>query len=131
MSFEIYADSFVIDKKNLIRTATAAFIYLKLKNPEIELIFVDEKCIKRLNDQYRSIDKATDVLSFIIEKKPLIGQIFICYNKAKKQAISNKKSLDEEIINLFIHGLIHLCGYDHTTQAEADKMEKIEQLLIK
>ncbi len=89
-----------------------------LKNSELNIHFVSEKKIQALNKKYRNINKPTDVLSFgqisiPDEKTKQLGDIFICYNIAKKQALNKKSSTQKEIEFLSTHGLKHLLGIHH------------------
>ena len=86
---------------------------LKISEAEISIAIVNKNEIKRFNKKYRNQDKATDVLSFVYNKKPLEGEILICYEKALQQAKENKRDLNEEIKLLLVHSLLHLIGYDH------------------
>jgi probable rRNA maturation factor len=93
---------------------------------EISLVITDDEEMKEINKLYRKIDSTTDVLSFPInEDKKIIsnilGDIVISFEKAKAQSVENECSIDEEIAFLFIHGLLHLLGYDHEKSEEAEK----------
>ena len=134
MSFEIHANHFILNKRdedNLKKAAAELFNILKVSSFEVELIFVNEKKISKLNSDYRAQEQVTDVLSFVIEKQPLIGQIFICPPVAEKEAFRKGILPKQEILNLLIHGLVHLLGYDHQTAIERFEMEKIESLMLK
>ncbi|CAG8809857.1 8068_t:CDS:2, partial [Racocetra persica] len=100
----------------------------------VSLSLISKKESRQLNLRYRKINKSTDVLAFpfyynyqkeigscsVGELRDL-GDIFICYPVAQKQAQENQPSLSQEICFLFLHGLLHLLGYDH----EKDKDRKI------
>ncbi len=96
-----------------------------IENKNINLYFTDDSEIRKLNKQYRGLDKPTDVLSFPLkdEYDELLGQIVISYETARKQS----QNLNKEIIHLFIHSLLHLIGYTHNTEKEYNKMKKIEE----
>ena len=98
---------------------------------DIELIITDDKSIKVLNKEYRGIDKTTDVLSFPLENidyMPL-GSIVISLETAQEVANSFKHSVHEEISLLFIHGLLHLLGFDH--ENDSGEMRDKEKEIIK
>ncbi len=98
---------------------------------DIELLIVSDKTIQNINKEHRGIDKATDVLSFPledIEHLPL-GSIVISADKAKEISQKLSHSLEDEIILLFIHGLLHLLGYDH--EIDNGEMRSKEQEIIK
>ena len=87
---------------------------------EVSLAFVDDTEMRRLNRTYRGIDTTTDVLSFPLHEKTgqdriYLGDVAIATDTARKQALSLGHSLQTEISQLFAHGMIHLCGYDHET----------------
>jgi len=82
---------------------------------DIELILTTNKDITTINKNYRGVDKATDVLSFPLENIDFmpLGSIVISIDKAREISEKLNHSLDEEIALLYIHGLLHLLGYDH------------------
>jgi len=120
-----------LDTNRLEKVAQAASSILGRKKGEIELIFVSADKIKELNRNYRHSDEITDVLSFQIEEDPLIGQIFLCYTRAKERAEKRKTNLDEEIIRLLVHGITHLCGFDHHDSKSSQTMFEREDLILK
>jgi probable rRNA maturation factor len=82
---------------------------------DIELLIVDDEKIKELNLEHRGQDKPTDVLSFPLENNfgGFIGSVVISYETAKRAADELGHGLDDEMRLLFIHGLLHLLGFDH------------------
>lgn len=98
----------------------------------MQLIFVSQEEIHRLNLAYRHMDKPTDVLSFPNDdpKDRSLGDVFISVEQAIKQAKDYGHSLDREIGFLAVHGYLHLLGYDHHTQEEEALMiQKQEEIL--
>jgi probable rRNA maturation factor len=88
------------------------------------IAFVSDKRIRELNRQFRGVDKATDVLSFPAEEKLNLGDIAVSVDTAALQAKENGLTLDGEIAQLILHGLLHLCGYDHETDnGEMNRLE--------
>jgi probable rRNA maturation factor len=88
------------------------------------IAFVSDKRILALNRQFRGVDKATDVLSFPAEEKFNLGDVAVSVDTATVQAKENGLTLDEEIAQLILHGLLHLCGYDHETDnGEMNRLE--------
>ena len=83
--------------------------------PSATIAFVSDKRIRELNRQFRGIDKATEVLSFPAEEKLNLGDIAVSVDTAAMQARENGLTLEGEIAQLILHGLLHLCGYDHET----------------
>ncbi len=103
-----------------------------LTDKDVELLIVDNETIQKLNKEYRGIDKPTDVLSFPLADSPapLLGSIVISADKAKEAAIEYGHSVNEEIALLYIHGLLHLLGYDHETD-EGQMRQKERELIEK
>ncbi len=88
------------------------------------IAFVSDKRIRELNRQFRSVDKATDVLSFPAEEELNLGDVAVSVDTATVQAKENELTLDNEIAQLIVHGLLHLCGYDHETDnGEMNRLE--------
>jgi probable rRNA maturation factor len=88
------------------------------------IAFVSDKRIRELNRQFRGVDKATDVLSFPAEEESNLGDIAVSTETATVQAKENGLTLDEEIAQLILHGLLHLCGYDH--ENDNGEMNRLE-----
>ena len=103
-----------------------------LTNRSVELIVVDDQEIARLNKAYRNIDKPTDVLSFPLEETPgaPLGSIVISSQRAQEAAKRYGHTPQEEFALLFIHGLLHLLGYDHETDS-GQMRQKEEELIAK
>lgn len=95
------------------------------------IAFVSDKAIRRLNHQFRNVDKATDVLSFPAgeQDKLNLGDIAISVETAARQAKENGLTFDEEVAQLVLHGLLHLSGYDHET--DNGEMNRLELRLRK
>ena len=88
------------------------------------IAFVSDKRIRELNQQFRGVDKATDVLSFPAEERANLGDIAVSVDTAAVQAKDNGLTLEGEIAQLILHGLLHLCGYDHETDnGEMNRLE--------
>ncbi len=108
----------------------------------LETSFVTNDEIQVINRDYRNIDKITDVISFAfqddvtgeikIKDLPFInlGSIIISVEKAIEQAENYDHSLDREMSFLFIHGLLHLCGYDHMNIEQETKMISLQDQII-
>lgn len=106
---------------------------------EISISFVDDETIRLLNRQYLRLDKPTNVLSFSLEEGEcgkvnpgLLGDIVISVDTALRDAKQGGFTLEEEILFLIVHGLLHLTGYEHvgTSRANALKMKKREKELF-
>jgi len=102
-----------------------------LSRKDVELLIVSDKEMKNINFSQRNIDKSTDVLSFPLhdcEYTPL-GSIVINYEKALEVSKKIKHDIDDEISLLFIHGMLHLLGFDH--EIDNGEMRNKEKELIK
>lgn len=95
--------------------ATKALGAIGQNESSATVAFVSDKRIRELNRQFRGIDKATDVLSFPAEEETNLGDVAISVETAAIQAKENGLTLDREIAQLILHGLLHLAGYDHET----------------
>lgn len=108
-----------------------------LENVEFNIIFVDSNKIHEINKTYRNIDRVTDVISFALEDNKtieldhrLLGDIYICIERAEEQAKEYGHSFLRELSFLTIHGLLHLLGYDHMEPEEEKEMfDKQEEIL--
>ena len=101
-------------------------------NKTVSIALLANQEIKELNKVYRHKNKITDVLSFNLDTKDILGEVLICYQQAKIQAKANNHSPKRELQTLTIHGLLHLSGYDHERSlAEQKKQEKLEQEILK
>ena len=103
-----------------------------LSDRDIELIFTNSNDIQEINRNFRQIDKPTDVLSFPLDFMPglPLGSVVINIDFAKNVSEKLSHSLNEEITLLFIHGLLHLLGYDHESD-EGQMREKEEEIIKK
>ena len=88
------------------------------------IAFVSDTSIRKLNRQFRNIDKPTDVLSFPADEEHNLGDIAISVPTAAAQANENGLTFEGEIAQLILHGLLHLSGYDHETDnGEMNRLE--------
>lgn len=120
MSVEIQDDQDVpIKKPRLKKRLQAALCKAGLPDSEVSVLLTGDERMAELNRAYRHLDKTTDVLSFALaeeEDSPLaafLGDIVISIPTAQRQARESKVTLDEEVENLALHGLLHLLGRDH------------------
>jgi probable rRNA maturation factor len=105
--------------------------------PELSLVFTDDASIREINAEWRSQDKPTNVLSFPAfplqpggMPGPMLGDIIIARETVEREAIELEKSFDEHLTHLMVHGLLHLFGYDHMNNAEAEIMEGLETRIL-
>ena len=117
------------------------FDELKLNGEFItDVTIVDNKTIHKINREYRNVDRPTDVISFAFlddeREKTLkggpinLGQIIISFEKAEEQAKEYNHSLRREMVFLFVHGMLHLLGYDHMSEADEKIMFELQDKIL-
>lgn len=121
--------------ENIELWITAALQSDELNQAEVSIYIVDEAESQELNSQYRGKDKPTNVLSFpadIPEEVgvPLLGDLVICAPVVEREAHEQGKTLEAHWAHMLVHGTLHLLGYDHVEDDEADVMEALETRLI-
>ncbi len=112
-------------------------------DPIVSVSLVDNEYIHYINREYRHIDRPTDVISFaflddgheydkILFKKGLValGDIYISVDKAIEQAKEYGHSIKRELSFLFVHGLLHLCGYDHMSKEDEEVMFALQDKIL-
>ena len=115
-----------------------ALNYLNINNSIFNVIIVSLNKIHELNKTYRNIDRPTDVISFALEDDEtfiktdyrVLGDIYICLDKAREQAIEYGHSFKREICFLSIHGLLHLLGYDHMNPEDEKVMFDLQDKIL-
>lgn len=130
-------------QKIMLKIARSTFKELKIRPAfEVSVLITTNQMIKKLNLKYRKLNKPTDVLSFPayskqelkklkVSKQMLnLGDIVIAHQLAKSQAAEYGHSLKREISFLFVHGLLHLLGYDHNNKADEKQMFKLQDKIL-
>ena len=159
MTIDIYAadeqHEFDIDLERWIALAQGALSDEGVRGlAEVSLIFSDEPTIAALNKQFMGKNGPTDVLSFPIDNEPgpsgrvpdaggsgpgeppaleipqLVGDIVICPSVAARNALEHECTFDDEVALLVVHGVLHLLGWDHMVDEEAERMEARERELL-
>ena len=97
---------------------------------EITVRFVGEEEGRGLNHDYRAKDYASNVLSFIYSSKPVQGDLVICAPVVAREAQDQGKVIDAHYAHLVVHGVLHLQGFDHEIEAEAEAMEARETEIV-
>ena len=97
---------------------------------EVTIVLTDDAHLQNLNREFRDIDSPTDVLSFdltdpVHPESDTLGEIYISLERARSQASEAERPLPEEVTHLAIHGVLHLLGFDHHT--DADHLEMVRQ----
>lgn len=141
----------VINRQRLVRIdgdeignlARRVLSQIGKRDAAVTVVFVRDRIIRDLNRQFRRVDRATDVLSFSCEdesnsmtngfrEKDFLGDIVISTDTATRQASESGLSMERELKELVIHGVLHLCGYDHQTDnGEMNRLElKLRRKLL-
>jgi len=116
----------------VIAWALAATKIKLAKGAEVSLLLCDDARIRDINREWRGLDKPTNVLSFpaapraLLAKSPAVGDIAIAYETVAREAVDEGKSFRDHFMHMVAHGFLHLLGYDHETDAEAEEMEGLE-----
>jgi probable rRNA maturation factor len=146
----------VADVEQLVETAARA-AFEAAERPEIlddataemSLVLADDALVQTLNRDYRDKDKPTNVLSFALldgsddsdddtddvlareEGMPiLIGDVILAFETVRREAREQGKSIENHLTHLVIHGVLHLLGYDHQSDPDADRMERLETSIL-
>lgn len=115
-------------KKYIRKKIKKASKILRLKNKEFSILLTNSLKMKRLNYKFRNINKPTDVLSFPTKENFYIGDVAISFEIINKRSQSN--NFEKEFDKIWIHGYLHLIGYDHKKLKECKKMRKKENLIF-
>ncbi len=109
-----------------------------VKNAFVSVVIVSKEKIHEINKTYRNVDRVTDVISFAFEDNKMIessdirilGEIYLCIEKAKEQSVEYGHSEKREICYLSVHGLLHLLGYNHEVEDEKRIMRQKEEEIL-
>lgn len=132
------------DMSTRVLGAAADFLRSKEKQPfpktgapEVSLVFTSDAEIRGINAEWRNQDKPTNVLSFpafpLTPGKmpgPMLGDIIFAQETLTREAAELGKSFDDHLTHLMVHGFLHLFGYDHMEEEEAEKMEGLETRIL-
>jgi len=104
---------------------------------ELSIVFTDDAHVRALNSGWRGKDRPTNVLSFPAfphgkrgALPPLLGDVVLAAETVAREAAAEGKPLAHHITHLIVHGILHLIGYDHETDAEAEEMEGLERRIL-
>lgn len=111
---------------------------LPVKNAEVSVMLTNDDAVHALNREYRGVDRPTNVLSFAAlddEDEPivdpmLLGDIVVAFETTEREAAEQNKSPEEHFFHLIVHGVLHLIGYDHVEDADAEVMEALETKIM-
>jgi probable rRNA maturation factor len=100
---------------------------------EVAVLLTNDAAIRKLNKQWRKIDKPTNVLSFPAKgatRDASLGDIVIAYETLKRESRDEDKKFVHHLSHLAVHGFLHLMGYDHQNDSEAEAMEELERVIL-
>lgn len=120
----------------LIRRAVdTAAAELSTSAAELAIVLTDDSAIRVLNRKWRGIDAPTNVLSFPADipagAPPLLGDIVLAYETVAREARRDGKPFAHHVAHLAVHGFLHLCGYDHERDSDAETMEQLERTILR
>jgi len=122
--------------------AAASHVDADTGDAELAIMLTDDAGIQTLNRNWRGLDKATNVLSFPAVQPPsghepddvdaprMLGDIAIAYQTTRREADEEEKTFENHLSHLAIHGFLHLVGYDHEKDGEAETMEALEREIL-
>lgn len=124
-----------VPTKKRLHTWYSACLPAHLRQSEVTVRVVDEQESRTLNASFRQKDKPTNVLSFPSEIPkelgiPFLGDLVICANIVKQESAEQNKSEDAHWAHMIVHGTLHLIGYDHEQDVEAEEMEALETHIL-
>lgn len=149
----------LIKKVQLAFNYAIDFLNIDCKELEVNIAFVSRLKIKKINNQFRNVNKVTDIISFPFLLKPnvsgmqliedklskknfsmyvnpetnniVLGDLYVCFPKMKQQAKEYGTGIEREFVYLCLHGLLHLLGYDHIEDSDKKIMREKEELILK
>jgi probable rRNA maturation factor len=122
-------------ERALEEAASRAGVQLR-PNAEVSLLLTGDMEIRGINKEWRGKDKPTNVLSFPavppekLARAPFLGDIAMAFETIEREAAADGKLLADHFSHLVVHGFLHLVGYDHETEAEAEAMESLETKIL-
>lgn len=122
----------VTSSKKITNLLMKGLVALDVRRAEIGVAFLGPVKMAEKNKEYRRMNKPTDVLSFSYSGKrnPMVGDILICMDYAAKQAKASGIPVGQELNRLLIHGILHLAGFDHMNEQDAQEMFSLQESLI-
>jgi probable rRNA maturation factor len=118
------------------RAVTQAAATVSTSRTELAIVLTDDSAIRQLNRLWRGIDAPTNVLSFpsrqnTADEPPHLGDIVLAYETIAREASAEHKPLAHHVAHLAVHGFLHLLGYDHDKDADAQTMEQTERKILR
>ncbi len=138
VSLQVHVRSVAIGRRRVLGLAQTVLKLIGEPSADMNVSFVGDRRMRQLNHRFRRKDRSTDVLAFAFREARAphgfnqaavqLGDVVISLPTAQRQARAAGRSLEEELVALLIHGVLHLCGYDHErSRPEAFRMQKKER----
>jgi probable rRNA maturation factor len=125
------------DAERMVRRAiSAAAAGMLTRTEELAVVLADDSAVRELNRIWRGKDAPTNVLSFPAAPAGadaatgVLGDVVLAYETIARESDLERKPFDHHLVHLVVHGFLHLLGYDHETDAEAEKMEAAERKIL-
>ncbi|MEA3357355.1 MAG: rRNA maturation RNase YbeY [Patescibacteria group bacterium] len=128
------AYSELLNKSRILSKAVCSVVGA-LRGAEVNVIVVDGRAIRGLNERFRNQDRSTDVLSFPIDGS-ILGEVWICPSVIVENAKLANEDFERELLRVVVHGLLHLAGYDHKshytdyTEKSTEKMFELQEKIL-
>lgn len=133
----VAAEALGVDEAAIVVDGQRVLARMGVPDAELSVVLCTDAFIQPLNREYRGFDKPTDVLSFSQREgeeadpdDPMLGDVIISLDTAVRQAAERGHSLAVEVRVLLLHGILHLLGYDHEVDSEAEEMEALERVVL-
>ncbi|MCM5553573.1 rRNA maturation RNase YbeY [Pleomorphomonas sp. NRK KF1] len=130
------AEDWRADVEAAVAMAAAAADAEIADDAELSLLLTDDAAIRVLNHDHRGMDKPTNVLSFPQDDPeadaygPLLGDIVVAHETVAREAVEEGISFRDHFLHMIVHGFLHLVGYDHMNDDEAEEMEGLETAIL-
>lgn len=136
IDFQIESQSKQLPDQALFKSWVDAVLTDESQDSEIVIRIVDEEEMTRFNEQYRAKKGSTNILSFPFDspdvvESDLLGDLLVCASVVEKEAAQQHKDLEHHWAHMIVHGVLHLIGYDHIDDIEAEEMETLEIRILK
>ena len=116
--------------------------FTRTDNVFLSVSFIDNVKMTALNNEFRGKNNSTNVLSFAncgadnvfygkTYRSLFLGELFFCFEKIQEEAAEYSKVFHDRLAHLFVHGVLHLLGYDHIVDSERERMERLEEEILK
>jgi probable rRNA maturation factor len=133
--WDAFVDAEAIAERAIEAAAERCGVTL-MEGAEVAILLSDDAHVASVNKDWRQIDKPTNVLSFPaaegakIARAPFLGDIIIAHETVAKEAIAESKAFEDHFAHLVVHGFLHLIGFDHIQEDEAERMESLETAIL-